>query len=214
MIRLASSSDLDAVAAIYEEILAAEDLRATSYTNWQRGKYPTRRHAQAALEAGSLYIAEENGDRYACFILNREQLPEYDSIPWTIPAAPEKVSVIHTLCVSPRTGKVLRRRGAANRCTRYPPGYLCRKYTGKCHVPPLRLSIGRQGSLPFPRFSLGRIELLRKVFIGKIRDTWLRQIASHVSLFFILMNFAPDFSAWQHAAPPELPDARTPAGKR
>lgn len=102
MIRLASSGDLDAVAAIYEEILAAEDLRATSYTNWQRGKYPTRRHAQAAQEAGSLYIAEENGDRYACFILNREQLPEYDSIPWTIPAAPEEVSVIHTLCVSPR----------------------------------------------------------------------------------------------------------------
>ena len=31
-----------------------------------------------------------------------EQLPEYDSIPWTIPAAPEEVSVIHTLCVSPR----------------------------------------------------------------------------------------------------------------
>ena len=151
-----------------------------------------------------------------------EQLPEYDSIPWTIPAAPVEVSVIHTLCVSPRWAGQGKARELVKFCeedgrrigARYPPGYLCRKYTGKCHVPPLRLSIGRQGSLPFPRFSLGRIELLRKVFIGKIRDTWLRQIASHVSLFFILMNFAPDFSAWQHAAPPELPNARTPAGKR
>ena len=102
MIRLASSGDLDAVAAIYEEILAAEDLRATSYTNWQRGKYPTRRHAQAALDTRSLYVAEERGMLYACCILNQEQLPEYDSIPWAIPAAPEEVSVIHTLCVSPR----------------------------------------------------------------------------------------------------------------
>ena len=102
MIRLAAAADLDAVAAIYEEVLAAEEGRERSYTNWQRGKYPTRRHAQAALEAGSLYVAEEAGETYACFILNQEQLPEYAAIPWTIPAAPEEVAVIHTLCVSPR----------------------------------------------------------------------------------------------------------------
>ncbi len=41
MIRLANPSDLDAIAEIYEEILAAEDARPVSYTNWQRGKYPT-----------------------------------------------------------------------------------------------------------------------------------------------------------------------------
>ena len=41
MIRLANPSDLDAIAEIYEEILAAEDARPASYTNWQRGKYPT-----------------------------------------------------------------------------------------------------------------------------------------------------------------------------
>ena len=102
MIRLAVPSDLDAVAAIYEEILAEEEQRGVSFTNWQRDKYPTRRHAQAALEAGSLYVAEEAGDLGACFILNREQLPEYAGIPWTIPAPPERVAVIHTLCVSPR----------------------------------------------------------------------------------------------------------------
>ncbi len=102
MIRLAAAGDLDAVAGLYKEVLDAEDRRGISYTNWQRGKYPTRRHAQAALEAGSLYVAEEAGDVYACFILNHEQLPEYERIPWTIPALPEEVAVIHTLCVSPR----------------------------------------------------------------------------------------------------------------
>ena len=102
MIRLATADDLDAVAAIYEEVLAADDARDVSYTNWQRGEYPTRRHAQAALDAGTLYVAEEAGDTYACFILNQEQLPEYGNIPWAIPAKPEEVAVIHTLCVSPR----------------------------------------------------------------------------------------------------------------
>ena len=55
MIRLANPSDLDAIAEIYEEILAAEDARPASYTNWQRGKYPTRDTAEAALEAGTLW---------------------------------------------------------------------------------------------------------------------------------------------------------------
>ena len=102
MVRLALPADLDAVAAIYEEILAEDERRPVPYTNWQRGKYPTRRHALAALEAGCLYVAQEADDLYACFILNGEQLPEYANIPWTIPAAPEEVAVIHTLCVSPR----------------------------------------------------------------------------------------------------------------
>ena len=112
MIRPAAAADLDAVAAIYEEVLDAEERRGVSYTNWQRGKYPTRSHARAALEAGSLYVAEEAGDVFACLILNREQLPEYDHIPWAVPARPEEVAVIHTLCVRPRrsgqgTGRAL-----------------------------------------------------------------------------------------------------------
>ena len=80
MIRLANPSDLDAIAEIYEEILAAEDARPASYTNWQRGKYPTRDTAEAALEAGTLWVGEEDGAVYGCVNLNGEQLPEYDAI--------------------------------------------------------------------------------------------------------------------------------------
>lgn len=101
MIRPASPADLDAVAAIYEEVLAAEERCGISSTNWQRGKYPTRSHAQAALEADSLYVEEAADGLRACFILNQEQLPEYSRIPWKIPARPEEVAVIHTLCVRP-----------------------------------------------------------------------------------------------------------------
>ena len=75
MIRLANPSDLDAIAEIYEEILAAEDARPVSYTNWQRGKYPTRDTAEAALEAGTLWVGEEDGAVYGCVNLNGEQLP-------------------------------------------------------------------------------------------------------------------------------------------
>ena len=102
MIRLANPSDLDAIAEIYEEILAAEDARPVSYTNWQRGKYPTRDTAEAALEAGTLWVGEEDGAVYGCVNLNGEQLPEYDGIPWSIPARREEVGVIHTLVIRPR----------------------------------------------------------------------------------------------------------------
>ena len=101
MIRLANPSDLDALAEIYEEILAAEDARPVSYTNWQRGKYPTRDTAEAALEAGTLWVGEEDGAVYGCVNLNGEQLPEYDAIPWSVPAQPSEVGVIHTLVIRP-----------------------------------------------------------------------------------------------------------------
>ena len=85
MIRLATEQDLPLVGSIYEEILAEEEKRPASFTNWQRGKYPTVEHARAALEAGTLYVAEEDGEVYGC-----------------VPADPEDVMVIHTLCISPR----------------------------------------------------------------------------------------------------------------
>lgn len=53
MIRLATEQDLPLVGSIYEEILAEEEKRPASFTNWQRGKYPTVEHARAALEAGT-----------------------------------------------------------------------------------------------------------------------------------------------------------------
>ncbi len=102
MIRPAVSADLEAIAAIYEEILTLEDARPRSYTNWQRGKYPTIDTARSALESGWLWVAEENGEIYASFLLNDEQLPEYDHIPWHFSAARDEVAVVHTLVVSPR----------------------------------------------------------------------------------------------------------------
>jgi len=102
MIRLAVETDLPSVGRIYDEIFDEEDKRPVSYTNWQRGKYPTVAHARKTMEAGELWVAEEEGDLYAAFVLNGVQLPEYDNIPWSFQADRERVGVIHTLVVSPR----------------------------------------------------------------------------------------------------------------
>ena len=102
MIRPARPADLPAVAQFYEEILDQEDQRPVSYTNWQRGKYPTLDTARAAMEAGTLFVGEENGTVFAAVILNDIQLPEYDLIPWQFEATREQVMVIHTLVVGPQ----------------------------------------------------------------------------------------------------------------
>ena len=102
MIRAAVEADLPKVAEIYEEILALEERTGVTTTNWQRGKYPTRDDARRALEAGTLYVMEEEGDLFGCVNLNGEQLPEYDAIPWSFAAGRDQVMVIHTLCISPR----------------------------------------------------------------------------------------------------------------
>jgi len=86
----------------FEEILALEERTGVTTTNWQRGKYPTRDDARQALEAGTLYVMEEEGDLFGCVNLNGEQLPEYDAIPWSFAAGRDQVMVIHTLCISPR----------------------------------------------------------------------------------------------------------------
>ena len=101
MIRKATPADLPAAEAIYSAILDREESGGPVYTNWQRGKYPTIETARAALEAGTLYVGEEDGALWGVVNLNGEQLPEYGAIPWSIPAEREQVGVIHTLCIHP-----------------------------------------------------------------------------------------------------------------
>ena len=101
MIRKAVAADLPQAAGIDEEMLHADETTSPVYTNWQRGKYPTIDTAQEALDAGTLYVGEEDGRLWGVVNLNAIQLPEYDAIPWSLPAEREEVGVIHTLCIRP-----------------------------------------------------------------------------------------------------------------
>ena len=113
MIRFAAAADIPGIAAIYDAILTREE-RGPVYTNWQRGTYPTADTAREALTAGTLYVLEEGGVIAGVVNLNGIQLPEYADVSWSIPAAPEEVAVIHTLCIHPaRAGRGLARQMVA-----------------------------------------------------------------------------------------------------
>ena len=98
--RKAAAADLDGVEDSYGEFFDHEETHHP-WTVWKRGVYPTRQTAQQSLEAGSLYVLEEDGRILASVILNRDQPPEYAQIPWSCPAGPGEALVIHTLCVRP-----------------------------------------------------------------------------------------------------------------
>ena len=100
MIRLARQEDIPAVVGIYDKIHSREE-QAGPVTGWRRGIYPTRDTAMAALEAGELYVLEEQGRVLASGRINGEQESEYADAHWQEDPDPARVLVIHTLTVDP-----------------------------------------------------------------------------------------------------------------
>ena len=99
-IRPGTASDIARVEEIYDAIHAAEEAGAASI-GWVRGVYPTRATAQAALDAGELFVLADGGTVYAAGRINHEQVPVYAAVPWQYEARPEQVLVLHTLVVDP-----------------------------------------------------------------------------------------------------------------
>ena len=97
IIRPAAAHDLARIEEIYDAIHTAEEAGNVSI-GWVR---PTRATAQAALDAGELFVLESDGTVYAAGRINREQVPVYAEVPWAHDAAPEQVLVLHTLVVDP-----------------------------------------------------------------------------------------------------------------
>ena len=54
-----------------------------------------------ALEAGQLYVDDQDGLILAAAKINQTQAPAYFEVSWAYPAPPEQVLVMHTLVVSP-----------------------------------------------------------------------------------------------------------------
>lgn len=100
MIRLAVPADLDEIEESYREHFLHERLHG-AYTVFREGVYPTRRHAEQALQNGALYVYEENGVLLGSVMLDGQQPREYGGIRWPSRAPAEKVRVIHLLMVRP-----------------------------------------------------------------------------------------------------------------
>lgn len=100
MIRLATLQDIPDVVAIYDALHTLEE-QGKAVIGWHRGVYPTRKHAAEALEAGQLYVDDQDGLIQAAAKINQIQEPAYFHVSWAYPAQPEQVLVMHTLVVSP-----------------------------------------------------------------------------------------------------------------
>ncbi len=98
MFRKAEDKDIPAVAAIYEEVHSADE-RGEITACWQRGVYPTEETARNAMNAGELFVEEDNGEIVAAAIINRKQLESYKEGRWSTET--DDVMVLHTLVVSP-----------------------------------------------------------------------------------------------------------------
>ena len=94
IIRPAAAHDLARIEEIYDAIHTAEEAGNVSI-GWVRGVYPTRATAQAALDAGELFVLADGGTVYAAGRINREQVPVYAEVPWAHDVPPEQVLVLH-----------------------------------------------------------------------------------------------------------------------
>lgn len=100
-IRKGVLGDIPLVAGIYDRILTEEE-SGRAVIGWIRGVYPTEETAREALEAGELFVLEEDGGVAAAARINQEQVPAYAGARWASPEAPpEQVMVLHTLVVDP-----------------------------------------------------------------------------------------------------------------
>ncbi len=100
MIRRATDRDLDAVERAYDEHFRHEEIHG-AFTVFKKGVYPTRRDAQSALDSGTLYVYEEDGDLLGSIIVDAVQPEEYRDITWGEPLCEDEVMVIHLLMVRP-----------------------------------------------------------------------------------------------------------------
>lgn len=101
-VRRANASDLDAVWQLFEASCALQTPEDPG-PDWHLGVYPTREGLAARAEAGELYVGEKNGLVRAALVLSAGEDEGYLQAPWTIPARPEDVWVLHLLVVDPAT---------------------------------------------------------------------------------------------------------------
>ena len=118
MIRKAIARDIDAITAIYDAILDAQD-EGRFTIGWQRGIYPTRETALGALARDDLFVLEQDGRVLASGIINHHQEEAYPLGNWEYPAADDKIMVMHTLVVDPDENS----RGLARKMLEYYADY-------------------------------------------------------------------------------------------
>lgn len=100
IIRKAEARDIDAIEKIYNEILLKEE-RGQVTTGWERGIYPKRETAEAALKREDMFVIEDDGAFVGAGIINKEQVDVYAKAKWKYSAENSEVMVLHILVIDP-----------------------------------------------------------------------------------------------------------------
>ena len=99
-VRKSEAADINAIAAIYDKIHTAEE-KGEAVIGWERGIYPERDTAVAALKRGDIFVIEDGGIIVGTGILNKIQVDVYVQGNWKYDADPSEVMVMHTLVIDP-----------------------------------------------------------------------------------------------------------------
>ncbi|MGY4539640.1 GNAT superfamily N-acetyltransferase [Mucilaginibacter sp. UYNi724] len=96
MIRLATLTDIPAIMLVIAEVVPI--MRAAGNFQWD-DKYPNPQIFEDDINAGQLWVADENGEIAGLTAVTTEQYPEYAQVGLDIT---EEAIVTHRLAVSPR----------------------------------------------------------------------------------------------------------------
>lgn len=100
MIRKAVLDDIEWIEDTYNEHFIHE-IEHGAFTVFKKGIYPTRKDAEKAINDGTLYVYEENGNIAGSIIVDSVQPGEYKQIRWGKTLRSDEVMVIHLLLVRP-----------------------------------------------------------------------------------------------------------------
>ena len=99
-IRKAGPRDVDAVAALYDELNDYLS-KHVNYPGWRRGVYPTREDAEAGAQEDALFVAEADGELAGTFILRHRPEEAYARADWHVELDYAQILVLYTFAVHP-----------------------------------------------------------------------------------------------------------------
>lgn len=100
MIRKAVLNDIGLIEDTYNEHFQHE-IEHEAFTVFKKGIYPTKADAEQAINAGTMFVYEENENIEGSIIVDKVQPIEYANIPWKGNFSKDEVMVIHLLMVRP-----------------------------------------------------------------------------------------------------------------
>lgn len=100
MIRKATFADIEMIVDTYDEHFKHE-MEYGAFTIFKKGVYPTRKDAEEAINAGTLFVYEKDSDIAGSIMIDKIQPMEYAGIAWSQTLTEAEVMVIHLLMVRP-----------------------------------------------------------------------------------------------------------------